>query len=905
MIFYRKGVCGIMKQIVKNKKVYVFLVMLAFVMTTLSLMAFAANEASNLSAVCKIDGIEYASLPQAVIEAAEGDEIILLSNTELAETLVIDKKITLNIGEFTLSSAVTKGSVVKIAEDVTIKGSGSIRSADRISSGPTGTANVILVNSGKKLTLEGVTIQPGLTQTSGMTSSATIGIETLGGTVVLKDATIYGGNSEGAGKGGTAVSISHSGTLTAENCNFYGGEFIRTSKTNNAGGIGLYIANSSTADLINCKAYGGDGFSALDDYYYANGGNAVQIQTEGTLTISGGEFIGGADKQQVKGAEGGKAICTEGGGSKADVTVQNAVISGGKSENGTGGNAICFVGPSQIEIDGSQIKGGNGGKEAGTAVNLGSTSVEGNLTIKDSNIKGGEGPVDYDSGAAVKFGRMYSDDAVIKHISTMLDHCVIGVSEGAPVIYGGQKEIEGGKLILNNMSLDGDITILAAAGGYLYELTPEQVSRMAPENILSGKAIKADGSVSYKFGEDSVIDFAQNAADHEKIEIMGGTCTNESGMVPENKEITVARIEKSDADAPIVYLYGKETVEEEATKTESGDIISVLQGDAALDAPNGVTVKNDDTNTGNVTIGGAEVLAGAEKTAAHSLTKVEATSATDAADGNIEHWVCDHCDYKFADSAGSKFIDDVTVHNLVKVDQVNATCDNAGVKEHYKCTNCGKLFSDADGKIPVTTEELNISATGHWLSRKAKATEADCDNPGNIEYWQCNRCNHFFADSAGATELKDGEWVIPQHPHRVTTVVTEPTCTESGLEETRCADCNELLSSRELEISEHDFATEWKTNEDNHWHECAVCGEKTDAAEHTFKWVIDKEATETETGSKHEECEICGHKLAAVEIPKTEIPQTGDRSMALWIMLLTLAGTVLAGGTLYFRKRKA
>lgn len=35
------------------------------------------------------------------------------------------------------------------------------------------------------------------------------------------------------------------------------------------------------------------------------------------------------------------------------------------------------------------------------------------------------------------------------------------------------------------------------------------------------------------------------------------------------------------------------------------------------------------------------------------------------------------------------------------------------------------------------------------------------------------------------------------------------------------------------------------------------------------KWIIDKEATETEKGSKHEECEVCGYKKAAIEIPAT------------------------------------
>ena len=123
----------------------------------------------------------------------------------------------------------------------------------------------------------------------------------------------------------------------------------------------------------------------------------------------------------------------------------------------------------------------------------------------------------------------------------------------------------------------------------------------------------------------------------------------------------------------------------------------------------------------------------------------------------------------------------------------------------------------------------------------------------------------------------------------------------------------------------HSYGSEWKNNADNHWHECS-CGDKADTAAHSFKWVVDKEATATEKGSKHEECNVCGYKKDAVEIPATgtptkptdptdpekptkpedpKSPQTGDSSMmGLWIALLFVSGGVLAGTTLYSRKRK-
>ena len=67
----------------------------------------------------------------------------------------------------------------------------------------------------------------------------------------------------------------------------------------------------------------------------------------------------------------------------------------------------------------------------------------------------------------------------------------------------------------------------------------------------------------------------------------------------------------------------------------------------------------------------------------------------------------------------------------------------------------------------------------------------------------------------------------------------------------------------------HKYGTEWKYDETNHWHECE-CGEKADITAHNFKWIIDKEATTAEKGSKHEECTVCGYKKTAVDIPKID-----------------------------------
>lgn len=118
----------------------------------------------------------------------------------------------------------------------------------------------------------------------------------------------------------------------------------------------------------------------------------------------------------------------------------------------------------------------------------------------------------------------------------------------------------------------------------------------------------------------------------------------------------------------------------------------------------------------------------------------------------------------------------------------------------------------------------------------------------------------------------------------------------------------------------HNYGTAWKSDADNHWHECP-CGDRKDIAAHSFKWVIDKEPTATRKGSKHEECTVCGYKKAAVAIPakgstvkpsdqpdksgNTASSNTGDSSdPVLWSALLFISGGALIGTTVVRRKKK-
>lgn len=168
----------------------------------------------------------------------------------------------------------------------------------------------------------------------------------------------------------------------------------------------------------------------------------------------------------------------------------------------------------------------------------------------------------------------------------------------------------------------------------------------------------------------------------------------------------------------------------------------------------------------------------------------------------------------------------------------------------------------------------------------------------------------------------------------------EATATEKGSKHEECTVCGykkTAVDIPKIDSHDHNYGTEWKYDSTNHWHECED-GEKADITAHNFKWIIDKEATATEKGSKHEECTVCGYKKVAVDIPVTDFrnssddqpnkpintasyesssadqtnkpinttsPKTGNTDyMILWIVLLIAGGGVFITATAVDRKKK-
>ena len=199
--------------------------------------------------------------------------------------------------------------------------------------------------------------------------------------------------------------------------------------------------------------------------------------------------------------------------------------------------------------------------------------------------------------------------------------------------------------------------------------------------------------------------------------------------------------------------------------------------------------------------------------------------------------------------------------------------------------------------------------------------------------WKYDETNHWHECECGNKAditAHNFKWIVDR----------KATTAEKGSKHEECTVCGykkTAVDIPKIDSHSHNYGTEWKYDSTNHWHECED-GEKADITAHNFKWIIDKEATTAEKGSKHEECTVCGYKKTAVDIPVTDFrnssddqpnkpintassesssadqtnkpintasPKTGNTDyMILWIVLLIAGGGVFITATAVDRKKK-
>ena len=426
-----------------------------------------------------------------------------------------------------------------------------------------------------------------------------------------------------------------------------------------------------------------------------------------------------------------------------------------------------------------------------------------------------------------------------------------------------------------------------------------------------------------------------------------------------NTETLIATVEPTDTTDTVVWTSSKESV---ATVDNTGKVTAVAPGTATITAKAG-----DKTATCTVTVENAPCT--------HTdKTNVDAKPSTCTEQGWEAYSKCNDCGQLF-DKDGNEISAipylSLAAHSLTPVAAKAATCTENGNKAYYKCDVCGKWFEDATANVEITDHSSAVlTALGHDYTERIedaahkKATATDCRS--HDTYWyDCTRGDHNAKDdpaasdkwyestNAGPHSYDESAWGYKSesgHAHKCryddthdTPVAHTPGAAATETTPQTCTECGYIITpalGHTHSMTKVDANPASCTEKGNiEYYKCDGCGKLfadatgnveltadqvvVAATGHDYEWKIDKEATATEKGSKHEECKNCGDKKAAVEIPATGTPTTptepnkpadtkspqtgeGDNSnMILWIALLFVSGGVLAGTTLYSRKRKS
>ena len=192
-----------------------------------------------------------------------------------------------------------------------------------------------------------------------------------------------------------------------------------------------------------------------------------------------------------------------------------------------------------------------------------------------------------------------------------------------------------------------------------------------------------------------------------------------------------------------------------------------------------------------------------------------------------------------------------------------ATEDATGLK-HEECV-CGAKRSEG-----TVIPKLDHTHTGikHYA-----AVKATCVKEGTVEYWTCAsaKCaGKYYGDSKCQLVLQTVREPINKNNHTGATTLkdkVEPTCSISGYSgDTWCNSCQQLVKkgAAVAPTGKHTPKAGYVTDDKQHWQICAQCGDINGYRKeaHTYKWVIDQAATESQTGLKHQVCSVCGYTAA-------------------------------------------
>ncbi len=115
----------------------------------------------------------------------------------------------------------------------------------------------------------------------------------------------------------------------------------------------------------------------------------------------------------------------------------------------------------------------------------------------------------------------------------------------------------------------------------------------------------------------------------------------------------------------------------------------------------------------------------------------------------------------------------------------DATCGDDGNIAYYKGSDdlC-YVKNENDEYVVIALADTVIPATNaHGELTATAATDATCERDGNIAYWYCDTCKHYYSDAQGTQKITANDTVVPKLEHsfyKDTYNSYEPSCKGSG-----------------------------------------------------------------------------------------------------------------------------
>lgn len=169
------------------------------------------------------------------------------------------------------------------------------------------------------------------------------------------------------------------------------------------------------------------------------------------------------------------------------------------------------------------------------------------------------------------------------------------------------------------------------------------------------------------------------------------------------------------------------------------------------------------------------------------------------------------------------------------------------------CKDCGYIMT------PAKDHKHNLT--------KVPKKDATCTESGNVEYYTCDGCSDFFADSEGKTKIS-----------------------ETGIAPLG-----------------HKLSDDWMYDENNHWRICTVCGEVLAETQMTHQMENEKCTTCSYDGTVSDTRPGTGPTDTAPVPTDPQSPDQGSDGMPCWVLLLIGLSAVavgVGGGALILTKKK-